>query len=193
MKRYVVNFLLGGLLLAGCCTKSPAPRPVFNSGPVIVIDPTRLWVDTGVDLVSNRVYHLVATTALDQNGRPYTDKGINAEADGVHGMLGGLFNWMARDPFWTSHPNKRLRVLTDRDGREPRFLTLMGVIGDRPAEHELDGFAFTIGSSLTLTSPATGRLHVFVNDWLDKPDGKGGSNRYGNNRGIIILQVRQIE
>lgn len=162
------------------------------TGPVIVVDPTQLWNDTGMDMEKDRTYHLVATSASDKLGRPYRDDVVPADADGVHGFFGWLFNAIARNPFWTRQPNKQLRVLDDRYGNKPRFLTLMGIISNKqPEDADIKDNTFTIGSALILTSPATGRLYVFANDWLDKPDDKGSGNRYGNNKGLLLLQIRE--
>lgn len=163
----------------------------------VTVDPRCPSVDSEVDLIEGRKYAFVATAVRDEEGRGYSDSGISCTPDGPSGFTGRLFDWIARDARCPLNPvhwfgpgqTKRLRVLHDRCGRRASFLTLIGHIGSDDGPES----AFVIGSGTEIVAHASGRLHLFANDWPGDVQGGGPSPSYTNNTGLLHVSVEALD
>lgn len=211
--------LVGGLLgLASCSAQGGAGgRPVPKPGPVAVQAHARLgrpfviasrvpWHDTGIHVVKGRRYVLLVEP---WGTEPYTDGGVPADAAGVKGFYGRVFDRVARDATgpsllarWVASVAEhrlheggihRLRVLKDAHGRKAHFVTLMAAVGHDDREANVA----VIGTGGTFTPARSGELTLFANDW---PGGRGcdpltderfvDSATYANNTGCLRITVR---
>lgn len=147
-------------------TSTPHPA----SSVTMLVNPQAPETDTGVDVRTGSSILITAIPVADTAGRRFSDSSerlLPADADGIHGPFAILFSRFFRDRATTSSPADRLRVLSDRDGRRADFLTLMAHVGTTRGltDHALESGSSVIGSARVWTAPATGRLHLFVNDW----------------------------
>lgn len=195
--------------------RKPKARPV--PGPVSVQLGARMgrpfeiaskvpWNDTGIQVVKGRCYEVVVQPC---DAEPYTDGGVPADAAGVKGFFGRLFDCVARDATGPSllarcvaraaerrlHEGKihRLRVLKDAQRRKAHFMTLMAAVGHDDQEANTG----VIGTGGFFTPARSGELTLFANDW---PGGRGSDPRgderfvdsatYANNTGSLRITVR---
>lgn len=189
--------LMIGLLTVsgGCATKFP-PEQQLVPGQCVLVTPRLRWNKTGVFIEKGKSYELVARAVRDNQGHGYKDSYIGATPDGVNGWGACLFDGLAREPksrlnpaSWRRERVQRLRVLHDGKQRAT-FLTLIGSIG-KWDESEMDRHAFVIGSALRLDAKESGELYVFSNDWYGDGDLGTSSRTYANNKGLLILQIRE--
>lgn len=162
------------------------------------------WNHTGIHLEKGNRYLILAWNAC---GEPYTDKGVRATADGVHGLKGRLLDGAGRDATGRSllarlaayqgrkeGGIRRLRVLQDAEQHKAHFLTLIAAIGEDDSEANVH----VIGQRGCFMAQRSGELVLFSNDW---PGGPGtewyGDERfkdsptYQNNSGGLIILVTE--
>lgn len=176
-------------------------------GTPFCFSPRSPWVDSGIDLKKGASYKI---TARASKADPYKDAIISCTPNGPRGVLGWLFDLVARNPPKCSPlakgdehgSTKRLRVLRDRDGKRASFLALIAAIGQNDSPCNV----IKVGKEREFEAHADGRLYLFANDW---PGGLGqvGSDRfyqtckcccyqfaptYGNNKGHLHVTVTLV-
>jgi hypothetical protein len=175
-------------------------------GQAFYLCPRHPWVKTSLTLDKGATYQIIAEASPD-----YRDAIVPADADGVRGLGGKLFDLSARrarwwNPFtWSSRlgVSKQLRVLRDgtSERRRATFLTLIASIGpeDRPEN------TIVVGRGRAFVAPEQGTLYLFANDWpggegtagdaryvRTKKDGSRVMPTYGNNQGHLTVTITRL-
>lgn len=182
-------------LFTGCCSSKPGR---LNVGPAVVYSPQDPWFDTNISLLNGETYIISTRDLTDNQGRRYADWFVPANPEGSYGLFGGYMNRYSRKgPYGFLNPSRcqgddhpALRVQKDRNGTKANFMTIMGVVVEKnetreAVERDLENRVFVIGNSASFTADRSGHLVVFANDWPGDKD----HDRYGNNRGLILLQA----
>ena len=165
----------------------------------ILVNPRMTETDTGIDVRRGSVFLFTALPVADEKGRRYSDSSerlLPADADGVHGSFAAVFSFFCRDRSSPAKPADRLRVLTDRDGQRADFLTPMAHVGSTHGltDRALESGSSAIGNTRMWTAPASGRLHLFVNDWA--PDDRRAEPEVRqpllNNTGALVVTITPL-
>lgn len=210
-RRHLYGLLLH--LAWSCCllvaTAAMSNEPVITHQVHAQLDrpfsvcPRHPWIKTAIQLKKGETYTISAVASGD-----YKDLVIPANADGVRGLPGKVFDLSARTARWWNPltwskrlgVTKRLRILRDgsSEHRRATFLTLIATIGqdDRPEN------SIVIGKERRFVAHQDGPLYLFANDWpggtgtegdarylRTKKDGTKEMPTYDNNNGTLTVTV----